>query len=945
MASIPEMSLMCRLCLAKDESQVNIPIFEDPGDIRQIFVKISSCLPIKISRDDELPKNICDGCGDKLELLYEFVNTSLDSEKTLTAWLKQVGIKNREQAISTVTQQISKPETLVKEESDNAEAATSYLAEESSINEEAEIIEEEEEVEPPKKRARRTAAVKAQISIAPESDDEDDNFDNTMDQPDDIDADVIAKLEEESEETDNDEKDPSYTDLPGTSAQDQPGTSGLGKDGAEAPNDLKSESPRIECSTCGQTFATKTQVDNHLRSLPIQVARKCLACGDTGKYCTHPIAMKTARCKFCDTNITEPYLLHRCFHFNAKISQPQKEVDSIEDKDICIYCNKTVPIKSLGKHESWHRKHDKSVIKLLNQKPPRVPANTEAALCSYCGKIKPNNQMRRHEYVQHIRKSVRKVCAVKVRLTFRKSRSLACHVCSQEFLTEKKLKRHLDTIAVDVSTSCLICKNLNCHHPAGFKTTSCNVCHQPISDFKNHLCFHRTKIKKLFEETDICIFCCKEVILSNLEEHENAHREEEKRKAKQQREAMEGQALCTTCGASVPFKDLKKHERTHRRLEPIMCTICGITAKNIYQHMATHSEERRFSCQECGLAFKYKKNLDVHMLVHESMGKHKCPTCSKAFKTPSKQEQCQVCHKTFHSKSLKKRHENNLEAFVSAYCKPCNSFFGLHESRFHHCSALFCMSCNDYLSDFRKHRCLHGHRLQKLANNRRMFCKSESQIVPCKSKSNQEHSNTNLQCIFCEIKFKRFDLLKKHIRIKHLEQLKIPPIPAENPCRFCQMSFKNKNWTISHERKQHASELIQCDICSESVKMAEAKSHYVSHRSHEKYKNAPQKMCNVCGVKIKNLETHMVRHDDNRKHQCGTCQKSFKLAWDLKRHMLVHTNETRHVCQICGKGFKVGYNLRVHMRSHQTIKPFACLICDKTFTTKQWRDNHLSSHR
>lgn len=38
---------LCRLCLVKDD--VNIPIFEEQGDIRQIFLKISSCLPVKVS--------------------------------------------------------------------------------------------------------------------------------------------------------------------------------------------------------------------------------------------------------------------------------------------------------------------------------------------------------------------------------------------------------------------------------------------------------------------------------------------------------------------------------------------------------------------------------------------------------------------------------------------------------------------------------------------------------------------------------------------------------------------------------------------------------------------------------------------------------------------------------------------------------------------------------
>lgn len=38
---------LCRLCLVKD--RVSVPIFEDEGDVRQIFLKITACLPVKVS--------------------------------------------------------------------------------------------------------------------------------------------------------------------------------------------------------------------------------------------------------------------------------------------------------------------------------------------------------------------------------------------------------------------------------------------------------------------------------------------------------------------------------------------------------------------------------------------------------------------------------------------------------------------------------------------------------------------------------------------------------------------------------------------------------------------------------------------------------------------------------------------------------------------------------
>lgn len=48
MSSLNYMEL-CRLCLVKD--RVQIPIFEGEGDIRQIFLKIAACLPVKVGVD------------------------------------------------------------------------------------------------------------------------------------------------------------------------------------------------------------------------------------------------------------------------------------------------------------------------------------------------------------------------------------------------------------------------------------------------------------------------------------------------------------------------------------------------------------------------------------------------------------------------------------------------------------------------------------------------------------------------------------------------------------------------------------------------------------------------------------------------------------------------------------------------------------------------------
>ncbi|XP_043482655.1 zinc finger protein 652-like isoform X11 [Leptopilina heterotoma] len=91
---------LCRLCLVKD--RVGISIFEDDGDVRQVFLKIASCLPVKVSREDKLPKKICDDCMYKLELFYQFWNTTANAEKQLLQWLDDVDMQDKQGYVTEV---------------------------------------------------------------------------------------------------------------------------------------------------------------------------------------------------------------------------------------------------------------------------------------------------------------------------------------------------------------------------------------------------------------------------------------------------------------------------------------------------------------------------------------------------------------------------------------------------------------------------------------------------------------------------------------------------------------------------------------------------------------------------------------------------------------------------------------------------------------------------
>ncbi|XP_046485532.1 zinc finger protein 37-like isoform X3 [Neodiprion pinetum] len=105
---------LCRLCLMKD--RVSVPIFEGEGDVRQIFLKIAACLPVKVAREDKLPKKICDDCVYKVELLYQFWNTTANAEKQLLQWLGEVGLEDKQGYVTGVLN----PSTMKQEENSSS---------------------------------------------------------------------------------------------------------------------------------------------------------------------------------------------------------------------------------------------------------------------------------------------------------------------------------------------------------------------------------------------------------------------------------------------------------------------------------------------------------------------------------------------------------------------------------------------------------------------------------------------------------------------------------------------------------------------------------------------------------------------------------------------------------------------------------------------------------
>nr|XP_015834161.1 PREDICTED: zinc finger protein 92 isoform X44 [Tribolium castaneum] len=461
MGSIENISELCRLCLVKD--QVNVPIFEENATKEQTFVKINSCLPVKVSRDDSLPKKICDGCSCKLDMLYTFRNTSVDSEKQLLKWLNQAGLSCSQSAVKDPLAS-TKPEVTIKQETfeptdsrdDLGLDTHSYIMQQQKLpySQEFEFGEPSESNvglmtdEPAPKKAKRAAALnKASVET------DEDDLDAAM---------QITKAEDE----DSDEIDqPEYVEAPSTSADDQPGPSGVNKTTVEAPlttlegsyecqvchkvffnarnlrrHSIRHGEKKQRCSICDKTFFLASEVRKHIS---LRHFRKTKFSCDSCNYKTttsavlrmHIIRMHTRdfqlRCDVCNKGF-----------FSKKLLKIHKEVDHENKRFICHFCSKV-----FKDHISWNshvKAHDPNNVK------PRYP-------CPECLKVFGDKfGLKKHIAMQHRGEGAKyeyicDVCGQKLTSSGNRSRHMKIHIgeknhvceeCGKAFLTKVALKAH-----------------------------------------------------------------------------------------------------------------------------------------------------------------------------------------------------------------------------------------------------------------------------------------------------------------------------------------------------------------------------------------------------------------------------------------------------------------------------------------------------------------------
>ncbi|KAB0800860.1 hypothetical protein PPYR_06599 [Photinus pyralis] len=168
------------------------------------------------------------------------------------------------------------------------------------------------------------------------------------------------------------------------------------------------------------------------------------------------------------------------------------------------------------------------------------------------------------------------------------------------------------------------------------------------------------------------------------------------------------------------------------------------------------------------------------------------------------------------------------------------------------------------------------------------------------------HSNKKPHtCMMCAKSFTCLNKLNRH-KLVHLET-------KQYVCQQCGKLFKNKDYLQRHSIIHTLDKPFGCKICKAHFNN---RSNLNKHQlTHSKEKNH---MCDECGkrFKFKNaLTAHYHIHTKLRPYTCLKCPKTFLNAKDLHRHQLVHSDTKLYSCSLCKVSFMRKDNLQRHIRN------------------------------
>jgi uncharacterized Zn-finger protein len=211
--------------------------------------------------------------------------------------------------------------------------------------------------------------------------------------------------------------------------------------------------------------------------------------------------------------------------------------------------------------------------------------------------------------------------------------SFKCNECGMQFLKEKQLLDHRDSVHRD--PHCRFCgkeivkaktlRNHELRHIRQKDSFECDVCKRVFktkTGLRHHIAVHTGEYK-------YCCDYCGRGFMSRMmmEEHRSKHTKEER-------------YICDVCGRKFSFQSTYWiHRKWHDNPYPYKCSFCGRMFRHsslLAVHKRTHTGERPYKCPHCPLTFPVGGTLKRHLILHTGVYPFNCENCKRGFTTRHK---------------------------------------------------------------------------------------------------------------------------------------------------------------------------------------------------------------------------------------------------------------------------------------------------------------------